>query len=68
MTSSPIHAFTAVLAASAAKAGIFGNNAEESVYPMTRWLTDGEVLDGSKHNYTLTFPARQMPPAVQKVN
>ena len=29
---------------------------------MTRSLPDGEVLDGSNHNYTLTFPAGQFPP------
>lgn len=51
-----------LLRAAAAKAGIFGNNSEEAMYPMTRWLPDGEVLDGSKHRYTLTFPADQMPP------
>lgn len=51
-----------LLRAAAAKAGIFGNDAEEAMYPMTRWLSDGEVLDGSKHNYTFTFPAGQMPP------
>jgi hypothetical protein len=51
-----------LLRAAAAKAGIFGNNAEEAMYPMTRWLADGEILDSSKHNYTLTFPAGQMPP------
>ena len=51
-----------LLRAAAAKAGIFGNDAVEAMYPMTRWLADGEVLDSSKHNYTLTFPAGQMPP------
>ena len=29
---------------------------------MTRWLPNGEILDGSKHNYTLTFAADQLPP------
>ena len=29
---------------------------------MTRVDADGETLDGSKHNYTLTFPAGQYPP------
>jgi hypothetical protein len=29
---------------------------------MTRTLANGEPLDGSKHNYTLTFPAGQFPP------
>jgi len=48
--------------ASAATAGIYGNNAEEAMYPMTRWLVNGEELDSSKHDYTLTFPAGQLPP------
>ena len=51
-----------LLRAAAAKAGIYGNNAEEAVYPMLKTLPDGEVLNGSKHNYTLTFPAGQLPP------
>jgi hypothetical protein len=51
-----------LLRAAAAKAGIYGNDALEAMYPMTRWLPDGELLDGSKHNYTLTFPAGQLPP------
>lgn len=51
-----------LLRAAAAKAGIFGNNAEEAMYPMTRWLADGEVLDASKHDYTLTFAAGELPP------
>jgi len=48
--------------AAAAKGGIYGNDAIEAVYPMARTLADGEVLDGSKHKYTLTFPAGQFPP------
>jgi hypothetical protein len=32
------------------------------MYAMTRTLDDGEPLDGSKHNYTLTFAARRFPP------
>jgi hypothetical protein len=52
-----------LLRAAAAQAGIFGNNAEEAVYPMTRSLPDGELIDTGKHNYTLTFPAGQLPPA-----
>jgi hypothetical protein len=46
----------------AAKAGIYGNNAVEAMYPMTRWDSNGDTLDGSKHDYTLTFPAGQLPP------
>lgn len=51
-----------LLRAAAAKAGIYGNDAEEAMYPMTKWLPSGEILDGSKHNYTLTFSAGQKPP------
>jgi len=48
--------------AAAAKGGIYGNDAIEAMYPMTRVDATGETLDGSKHNYTLTFPAGQLPP------
>jgi hypothetical protein len=46
----------------AAQAGIYGNDAVEAMYPMTRLDATGETLDGGKHNYTLTFPAGQLPP------
>jgi len=48
--------------AAAAKGGIYGNDAVEAMYPMTKTLANGEELDGSKHNYTLTFPKGQFPP------
>ena len=48
--------------AAAAKAGIYGNDAVEATYPLTRNDSDGQPLDGSKHNYTLTFPPGQQPP------
>ena len=48
--------------AAAAKGGIYGNDADEAMYPMTKTLADGQTLDGSKHNYTLTFPAGKFPP------
>jgi hypothetical protein len=48
--------------AAAAKGGIYGNDAVEAMYPMTKMLADGEVLDGSRHNYTITFSAGQLPP------
>ena len=51
-----------LLRAAGAQAGIYGNDAIEATYPMTKTLADGEPLDGSKHNYTLTFPAGQLPP------
>lgn len=46
----------------AAQAGIYGNDAVEAMYPFTRVDSDGQTLDGSKHNYTLTFPSGQQPP------
>ena len=48
--------------AAAARAGLYGNSPQEAMYPMTRWDSDGDPLDGDKHNYTLTFPAGQLPP------
>ena len=51
-----------LLRAGAAKAGIYGNDAIEATYPITRVDGNGETLDGSKHNYTLTFAAGQLPP------
>ena len=48
--------------AAAAQGGIYGNDAAEAMYPLTKTLANGEELDGSKHNYTLTFPAGQFPP------
>jgi len=51
-----------LLRAAGAQGGIYGNDSVEATYPMTRVDADGETLDGSKHNYTLTFPAGQLPP------
>jgi hypothetical protein len=51
-----------LLRAAAAKGGIYGNDSVEATYPMTRTDAAGEELDGSKHDYTLTFPAGQLPP------
>ena len=51
-----------LLRAAAALAGIFGNNAVEAMYPLAKTASDGQPLDGSKHNYTLTFAAGQYPP------
>jgi hypothetical protein len=48
--------------AAAAKGGIFGNSAIEAMYPLTRVLPGGEAIDGSKHNYTLTFASGELPP------
>jgi hypothetical protein len=51
-----------LMRAAAAKGGIYGNDAVEATYPITRVDAKGETLDGSKHAYTLTFPAGQLPP------
>jgi hypothetical protein len=48
--------------AAAAKGGIYGNDAVEAMYPLTKTLANGEVLDGSKHKYTLTFAKDEFPP------
>ncbi len=48
--------------AAAARAGIYGNNAEEAMYPMCKTTPDGKPLDGSKNKYTLTFAAGEFPP------
>ena len=48
--------------AAAAKFGIFGNSAEEALYPFVDKDATGAPLDGSKHNYTLTFAADELPP------
>ncbi len=51
-----------LLRAAAARAGIYGNNAEEAMYPMTKALASGEALDGGKRDYTLTFKPGRLPP------
>jgi hypothetical protein len=51
-----------LLRAAGAKGGIYGNDAVEATYPMSRVDSDGRALDGSKHTYTITFAADQLPP------
>jgi hypothetical protein len=51
-----------LLRAVGAQAGIYGNSAVEATYPITRTDADGQPLDGSKNNYTLTFAAGETPP------
>jgi hypothetical protein len=48
--------------AAGAMAGIYGNSAVEAVYPLAKNDATGQPLDGSKHNYTLTFKPGQYPP------
>jgi hypothetical protein len=52
-----------LMRAAAAKAGIYGNDAVEAMYPATRSDANDQPLDTSKHNYSITFPADQLPPA-----
>jgi len=52
-----------LLRAAGALAGIYGNSAEEAVYPLAKTDSTGEPLDGSKGKYTLTFDKDQYPPA-----
>ncbi len=51
-----------LLRAAAATGGIYGNDALEAVYPAAKTLANGDDLDGSKYNYTLTFAAGAFPP------
>jgi hypothetical protein len=51
-----------LLRAAGALAGIYGNSAEEAVYPLAKHDSNGEPLDGAKRNYTLTFAAGEYPP------
>jgi hypothetical protein len=51
-----------LLRASAAQMGIYGNNAEEAMYPATKVDATGAALDGASNNYTITFPADGLPP------
>ena len=51
-----------LLRAAAAKGGIYGNDAVEAVYPFTKNLANGDVLDGSRQKYTITFTDGQLPP------
>lgn len=48
--------------ASAAMAGIYGNDPEENNTYSLFQDADGNPLDGSKYNYMLEFPAGQVPP------
>ena len=48
--------------AAAAKGGIYGNDAAEATYPMTKSLANGEPLDAGRQNFTLTFAKNQFPP------
>jgi len=48
--------------AAAARAGIYGNDAAEAMYPMTKTLANGEPLDRQQEQIHATFAAGQFPP------
>jgi hypothetical protein len=50
------------LRAAGAKLGIYGNNADEAVYPFAKNDVSGRPLDGSLHDYALTFAPGLLPP------
>jgi hypothetical protein len=52
-----------LLRAAAAKAGIYGNYAQEALYPMLARDSEGNKPDCSANRYTLTFAKGQLPPA-----
>ncbi|MGE0369505.1 MAG: DUF1214 domain-containing protein, partial [Candidatus Dadabacteria bacterium] len=52
-----------LLRAVAAKLGIYGNTKEEAVYVIYTKDAEGNPLDASAHDYTLTFPKDGLPPA-----
>ena len=48
--------------AATASAGLYANDFAEATYPLTRKDSNGNTLDTSKYNYTLTFSAGMFPP------
>ncbi len=50
------------LRAAAAELGIYGNDAEEALYPLLEADSQGNKPDCASNRYTLTFPAGQLPP------
>jgi hypothetical protein len=51
-----------LLRAARTRAGLYGDDPQEAVCLSTRISAGGETLDGSKHNYAITFPSGQLPP------
>ncbi len=51
-----------LLRAAAAQGGIYGNSKDEAFYVPYKFDSDKEILDTSKHNYTLHFEAGKLPP------
>jgi hypothetical protein len=51
-----------MLRSSAAHTGLYGNSADEAIYPTYFVDADGDPLDASKQRYTLTFEKDALPP------
>jgi hypothetical protein len=51
-----------LLRAAAAHVGLYGNSADEAMYPTYRTDADGLPVDGGAHRYTVTFAPDQLPP------
>jgi hypothetical protein len=51
-----------LLRAAAAKSDFYGSNSAEAAFLFASVDKDGDVLDGSKRRYTLTFAPNQLPP------
>jgi len=51
-----------LIRAVAAVAGIYGNDAQEALYPAAKVDFEGQPLDTSKSKYTMTFKKGELPP------
>lgn len=51
-----------IMRAVAAHLGIYGNSADEAIYPTYLADADGNAFDASVNNYTLTFKEDEFPP------
>jgi len=51
-----------LLRSAAAHLGLYGNSAEEAIYPAYMKDADGRPLDSSQNSYTMTFAADALPP------
>ena len=51
-----------LLRAVAADRGLYGNSGNEAIYPTYMTDADGEALNTSTYNYTLTFQKDELPP------
>ena len=51
-----------IMRATAAHVGIYGNSADEAIYPTYLADAEGKALDASVSNYTITFKKGDLPP------